>query len=394
MDVFFIDENIGYTVGESGYILKTTNGGSNWFIQSSGTTVILHDVYFIDSSTGYIVGSFGTILKTTNGGNNWISQASGTTKHLWGVHFINSLIGTAVGFTSAILRNTNGGLNWIIQTPTNSGSFTKVYFNDENTGTIVGLEGIILKTTDSGINWILQLSGTENFLNDISYINSSIGTVVGDAGTILKTTTGGNPIPVELFSFKAIRNANDIILNWSTATETNNSVFEILRSTQNDNDEWQKIGFVTGHGTTTETQHYSFTDNDVSPDKYQYKLKQIDYNGTFEYSQIVEVEIPIVNKFSLSQNYPNPFNPVTKIKFTIPTPPISSPFVKGKAKEGFVTLKVYDILGREVATLVNEEKPAGEYEVEFDGSALPSGIYFYQLRARQYSETKKMILLR
>ena len=81
---------------------------------------------------------------------------------------------------------------------------------------------------------------------------------------------------------------------------------------------WNKIGFVPGHGTTTETQHYSFTDNDVKPGKYQYKLKQIDYDGTFEYSQIVEVEIPFVNEFSLSQNYPNPFNPVTKIKYSIP----------------------------------------------------------------------------
>jgi len=97
---------------------------------------------------------------------------------------------------------------------------------------------------------------------------------------------------------------------------------------------------------------------------------------------------------ALSQNDPNPFNPVTKIKYIIPTPPVSFPLVKGRTKEGFVTLKVYDILGREIATLVNEEKPAGEYEVGFDGTALTSGIYFYQLRAGQFTETKKMILLK
>ena len=108
--------------------------------------------------------------------------------------------------------------------------------------------------------------------------------------------------------------------------------------------EWNKIGFVPGHGTTTEAQHYSFTDNDVSPGNYQYKLKQIDYDGTFEYSQIVEVEIPFVNEFSLSQNYPNPFNPTTKIKYTIP------PSLFDKRRVTLVTLKVYDLLGREVAT--------------------------------------------
>ena len=105
-----------------------------------------------------------------------------------------------------------------------------------------------------------------------------------------------------------------------------------------------------------------------------------------------ETEIP--NNFYLAQNYPNPFNPTTKIKYTIPTPPVSSPLVKGRTKEGFVTLKVYDVLGNEIATLVNEEKPAGEYGVEFDGTGLSSGVYFYQLRAGSFVETKKMVLMK
>jgi len=213
-------------------------------------------------------------------------------------------------------------------------------------------------------------------------------------GTVLHTSNGGTPVELILFSANYLENKKSVELNWSTATETNNSGFEILRSTK-END-WTKVGFFPGHGTTTETQHYSFTDNDVKPGKYQYKLKQIDYDGSFEYSQIVEVDIPFVNEFSLSQNYPNPFNPATKIKFEIP----------GQARNDntLVTLKVYDILGREVATLVNEEKPAGEYEVEFsakggsasggNASTLPSGIYFYQLKAGSFVETKKMILLK
>ena len=108
----------------------------------------------------------------------------------------------------------------------------------------------------------------------------------------------------------------------------------------------------------------------------------------------VEDEFGSPSNFYLAQNYPNPFNPTTKIKYTIPTPPVSSPLVKGRTKEGFVTLKVYDVLGNEIATLVNEEKPAGEYEVEFDATGLPSGVYFYQLRAGNFVETKKMVLLK
>ncbi|MDD1444389.1 T9SS type A sorting domain-containing protein, partial [Dolichospermum sp. ST_sed3] len=144
---------------------------------------------------------------------------------------------------------------------------------------------------------------------------------------------------------------------------------------------WETIGFVEGHGTTTEPKFYSFTDQSLQPGNYQYKLKQIDFNGSFEYSEIVEVTIDALNKFTLSQNYPNPFNPVTSIQYAI-------------SSKQFVSLKVYDVLGNGVATLVNEEKPTGEYEVEFDRTDLPSGVYFYQLQVGDFVETKKMILLK
>ncbi len=137
-------------------------------------------------------------------------------------------------------------------------------------------------------------------------------------------------------------------------------------------------------GTTTEPQSYSFVDENLSMGKYQYRLKQIDFNGSFEYSDIVEVDIaPAV--FALTQNYPNPFNPSTSIQYAI-------------SSRQFVTLKVYDILGKEVITLVNEEKAAGQYEVEFNPESSiknpASGIYYYQLRAGNYVETKKMILMK
>ena len=193
----------------------------------------------------------------------------------------------------------------------------------------------------------------------------------------------GDIVPVELTSFEASVSNNDVELKWTTETETNNQGFEIQRSltptpSQREGalDNWRTIGFVNGNGTTTEPQAYSFNDGNIASGKYQYRLKQIDFNGTFEYSNTIEVDISLPEKFSLEQNYPNPFNPSTSIQYAIPQN------VRGKRQE--VSLKVYDVLGNEIATLVNEEKPAGSYEVEFQSTVgshqLASGIYFYQLK--------------
>jgi len=250
-----------------------------------------------------------------------------------------------------------------------------------------------------GYNWV-----TYNHLNSLlpatlritdiaidKFGNLWIGTQ--DSGLIV-FNENGIVVPVELQSFTAKASGNDIQLDWSTATETNNEGFEILRSTKNN--EWKMIVFVEGYGTTTEPQFYSFTDESLQPGIYQYKLKQIDFDGSFEYSKIVEVTIEAPTEFSLSQNYPNPFNPVTKIKYSIP-----SVALRQAQSDILVTLKVYDVLGIEIATLVNEEKPAGIYEITFDGTGLPSGIYLYQLKATpngeqvgSYIETKKMVLLK
>jgi len=189
------------------------------------------------------------------------------------------------------------------------------------------------------------------------------------------------PIPVELISFASIVSGNNVTLHWKTATETNNYGFEIIRFDNNGKNEWEAIGFVAGHGTTTEQQQYSFVDEAIEPGIYQYRLKQIDYNGTYEYSKIIEVEIAAPTKFSLEQNYPNPFNPSTTIKYSI-------------KKNDLVTLKVYDILGKEVAALINENQEAGNYSVKFNASNLPSGIYFYRLKSGSFSSTKKLILLK
>jgi photosystem II stability/assembly factor-like uncharacterized protein len=378
-DVYFSDVNNGTAVGIGGIILRTTNGGTSWTSQSSGTFTALMGVSFSNASVGTVVGGYGTVLKTTNGGTTWISQSSGISSFLVGVTSIDENNVIAVGDSGTILKTTDGGTTWTSQTSGTSYVLYGVSFTDLDIGTAVGNGGTILRTIDGGAVWTSQSSGVENALYGVFFTDSSEGTAVGDSGIILRTVNGG--IPVELISFTAEVFECKIELNWSSATEINNSGFEIFRFIQNENNEWNTIGFVLGHGTTTETQNYFFTDNDVKPGKYQYKLKQIDYDGTFEYSQVVEVEIPFVNEFSLSQNYPNPFNPTTSLQYAI-------------SSRQFVTLKVYDLLGREVAILVNEEKPAGEYEVEFNGANLPSGIYFYQLKAGEYIETRKMVLLR
>jgi hypothetical protein len=186
-------------------------------------------------------------------------------------------------------------------------------------------------------------------------------------------------IPVELASFSANVSGRNVMLNWITATELNNSGFEIERSA--DNLMWNKIGSVSGKGTTTEKSYYSFEDNNPVNGKSYYRLKQMDYDGSFEYSNTVEVDVNIPIKFSLEQNYPNPFNPTTSIKYTI------------NSKQN-VQLSVYNVLGKEIALLVNEEKPAGNYEVNFDASNLSSGVYFYELRAGDFVDMKKMILIK
>ncbi|HEY6436975.1 MAG TPA: T9SS type A sorting domain-containing protein, partial [Ignavibacteriaceae bacterium] len=181
-------------------------------------------------------------------------------------------------------------------------------------------------------------------------------------------------VPVELASFSATRDNNDVILSWFTATETNNRGFEVQRKT---NVDYEGIAFVEGYGTTTETQNYLFRDVNVPSGTYTYRLKQMDFDGSFSYSDEVEIEQPAV--FYLAQNYPNPFNPSTNILYSVPT-------------DGNVSLKVYDILGNEVSTLVDEFKQAGTFDVVFDGSNLSSGVYYYRLTTLEMTTTKKLML--
>jgi hypothetical protein len=192
------------------------------------------------------------------------------------------------------------------------------------------------------------------------------------------------PIPVEFTSFTGSVYENTVTLSWATATETNNSGFAIERKTANS--EYTQIGFVAGHGTTTEPQIYSFEDLNLMPDAYSYRLKQIDFDGTYNYSSIVEVEVLTPGTFILAQNYPNPFNPSTKITFSL-------------AVDSKVRLKVFDALGQDVTTLVNENLSAGVHNYDFNAESLNSGIYIYKIEASgangaEFVDIKKMMFVK
>jgi len=214
---------------------------------------------------------------------------------------------------------------------------------------------------------------------NMSYFLKMSKVAIGTVATLADLT---DIVPVELLAFTASVKNSDVELLWSTASELNNMGFEIERSIDGQ-DNFITVGFVDGKGSSSEINYYSFTDHpQVSGvNQLYYRLKQVDFDGTYSYSDIVNVSYDVPAEFVLSQNYPNPFNPSTRINYFVP-------------QESFVSVKVYDFLGREVMTLVNETRAVGSYEIVFDASSLPSGTYFYTLIAENYSSTKKMILIK
>jgi hypothetical protein len=189
--------------------------------------------------------------------------------------------------------------------------------------------------------------------------------------------TADDPIPVELTSFNAAVSSNNVILQWNTATELNNLGFEVQRKSLYS--EFEIVGFVTGSGTTTEPRNYFFTDSKIPNGQYSYRLKQMDFDGAFSYSNEVEVEVDAPAEYALEQNYPNPFNPSTNINFSI-------------AEASAVKLVVYNLLGQQVDLLIDEFREAGLHTVSFDASQLPSGAYFYSIETPLFKQTKKMLL--
>ena len=201
----------------------------------------------------------------------------------------------------------------------------------------------------------------------------------GDCTIYVDDFDGTPPLPVELTTFSASIVNNKVELNWETATEVNNFGFNVERRPETGN--WNKVGFVEGYGNSYSPKHYTFTDSKVSTGKYFYRLKQIDIDGSFEYSDEVEVHLGTPSEFELSQNYPNPFNPTTNIQFSIP-------------KASKVKLVVFNVIGEQVAELVNKNMEAGYHNVQFNAGNLNSGIYIYKLETDGFVKIRKMMLVK
>ncbi|HRN26363.1 MAG TPA: T9SS type A sorting domain-containing protein [Ignavibacteriaceae bacterium] len=234
-------------------------------------------------------------------------------------------------------------------------------------------------TVDINLNFTMNAAWVAANCEIVSFIQNLNGKEILQGNKVALNELG--PLPVELTSFSAKATAGKVNLNWTTATEINNSGFEVERSF--DGSTFFTVGFVRGNGTTTEPKAYSFSDElDVNgTETIYYRLKQVDYNGAFEYSDVVSVVFDLPTDFALGQNYPNPFNPTSKIKYSVP-------------QSGLVSIVVYDLTGQEVATIINEVKEPGNYEINFNAGGLSSGVYFYRMTADNFTQVKKMSILK
>jgi photosystem II stability/assembly factor-like uncharacterized protein len=324
--------NIGFAIGDRGDIVKTTDAGLSWNVYdvNLGST---SGMTFVNVSTGFTCNSSAQIYKTTNGGLNW-NQVAGFAGALNSIRYVqtNPMILYACGSNGIAAKSTNGGNNWVQQSTGVNVEYQAIYPIDGSNVIAVG-EGRIIRTTNGGANWLFVPHDPPCFFRDIQMVNASTGFAAGHSGYIFKTYNGG--------------------INWHRLQFYTNIDFSSL--------------FF-----ANETTGY-FTRDDGKI------IKTTNGGGNPIGIQQVSSEIP--DGFSLEQNYPNPFNPETKIEFSIPV-------------SGYVKLTIYDALGKEIAVPVEQVLQAGSYEADWDASGLPSGVYFYRFTSGEYSNTKKMLMVK
>jgi photosystem II stability/assembly factor-like uncharacterized protein len=400
----------------------TFNCLAQWFQQNSGTTAWLAGIHFVNASTGTAVGDSGIVIRTTNGGLTWSRQNSATQYVLLRVAFVNADWGTAVG--GEIIHTINGGANWILQSAP-GGPFQDLKLIDQNTGYTVTIgPGRIFKTTNGGNTWFELPQNLEPaaYWYGVDFIDANTGWVVGQYSVqplsipVLKTTNGGLNWGRTFSNFQTNSRLTSvsfgdalhgvIVGEGPRCVTTNGGVNWIyrgsgglLRSVEMIN---QNIGYAVGFQRIWRTTDggFNWEQQALPVNEYFYDVTFVDTNtgwvaggnGTILHttnggiSGIQPIGNKVPEKFQLYQNYPNPFNPRTKIKFDIPVEtglrPVSTRFV------------VYDVLGKEISILVNQQLHPGTYEVEFDGANHPSGVYFYRLETGNYRQTRKMILTR
>jgi photosystem II stability/assembly factor-like uncharacterized protein len=429
-NVAYADENVVYAVGSGnmtwdygGVILRSTNGGVSWeeyysyFCQPGGSNCVysFFDIDFGDPDHGIAIGSGGAILKIGGGGMNKVETATGVSLGAVSMPNATTVFGLGGG---TIYRSTDGGSNWIPQL-TVSESLHGVHFTDADHGTVVGSNGTILRTWNGGENWYPTTTGTADEFFKVSFSSPLVGFVLSRSGTLFKTTDGGatwtsEPSPVgNARSLHTINQFNVVIAGdyWSIVAKRDESTVPVdyaaLAAAVIDNAvrlEWSTGGDgsiqgfnVYRRGMATDKyarlnhrlipeQTRTFSDHTVRPGyEYEFVIGVVYDDGSEVLSNTAVVELPVV-ALELRQNYPNPFNPSTSIEFMLP-------------ETQRVKVKVYDVSGRHVVTLVDGIKPRGLQTVEWDarnssGQPVSSGIYYYRLQAGKHNIARRMVLIR
>lgn len=382
------------TLNRSNGVMLTGN------VTITNTLTLTSGILNTDNDTIFFTGSASTPVETSTlkieGTAVMQSRTIGTSSfNFLGAYFAaaNQSLGsvTITRKTGTVAIGNNNGnssvaCNWDIvaqNQPTNGRDMTYNWFSTNDNGNTFSSinRGQVYYSTDNGANW----SAIGSLVNPV--ITSTTRAITVNTTHYSRWTIGSEngPLPVTLSSFTSSVKLNSVTLNWSTASEINNKGFEIERKEINSNG-YTKVGFVDGNGTTNQVKNYSFTDSKLNSGKYSYRIKQVDFNGNFEYFSLNSgIEISTPKKFNLSQNYPNPFNPTTKIDYEIPA-------------DSKVQITIYDISGKEVMQVVNEQQKAGFYTAQFNAAKLSSGTYFYKLslNGANGSEvlTKKMTLIK
>ena len=367
MDICFANNNTGIAVGGANNqtIFATTNGGANWILTS--TVNSYSSAAYVSQNTFFAAGNI--LAKSTDGGFNWTAVLTGSIGTLYSVQFTSPDTGFVLSDNGNLFKTVNGGLNWIAY-PTSISAPTDMHFANSLTGFICRNIGQPFMTTNGGLNWSVMNTGISAQLLRIHFINANTG-FIGSDNNICKTTNAGvNWIITPLSSLNSFRGI--YFKNQMTGYAGGpNTVYKTTNSGTN----WFQLQMPM----TDDFTAFSFPSNDTgyvsTVSGYVHKT----ITGGVSFININPGIVP--ENYSLMQNFPNPFNPVTNIQFQV-------------ASSKFIKLVVYDLFGREVKTLVNEYKQAGTYQVNFNAEGLSSGIYFYKMTAGDFSETKKLVLIK
>lgn len=375
-DTLFTMINTGFKI--------STDFGSTWTTISSnfGPISAPCDIEVFPDTNIILIGDNGTgIFKSTNYGLTW-TQTYNTSGEIptVAVDPINPGVAWATKWSGGggLLKSTDYGSTWTLIPLFSGTNMWGVHVNPLDGNEVYAACyscGTTWRTKNGGTTWITMSIASSDY--QVHIVDSM--TVFAAQGNGFYKLNSPFFVPVELASFTASVDDNNVTLSWITASELNNSGFEVERSFDKEN--YEKVTFVSGNGTTTETNYYSFRLNERFSQTVYYRLKQIDYDGSFEYSNFIEVTGTTPNSFSLEQNFPNPFNPTTKINFTLPV-------------ESNVKINVYNLLGQKIAEIVNSKFNSGKHSIEFNGANLASGIYIYKIDAEEFTDIKKMQILK